>query len=323
MSRLISIQPIVAIIKRILARIRKSFFHPRKNLWDAIETLRRTPFTEIQKAGYHFQANDYYSPLNDVEYLKSNLDLWKNRPSPSVIDWSAEDQLILAQKIGNYAEELRDIPESHPEGKVGFCWNNPMWSNTDALVQYGLLRELKPNRIVEVGCGWSSLMMQRALERNNTPCQVTQVEPFPNPSLFKLYPKDWQLHKVPLQRAPFEIFESLQAGDICFYDGSHCSKAASDVNWFFFEILPRLAPGVIIHIHDIFLPDDYPQLWIFERGQTWNEQYLLQAFLMHNRDYKILIANAFLCKTHRKALEETYRGIRPISGGSFWMKKLR
>lgn len=311
------------IIKIIKNYIRRCILYSCKNLWVAIETLKQTPFVEIQRAGYHFQANDYYSPLNDVDFLKNNLDLWKDRPSPSVIDWNIEDQLVTAQKIGNFAEELRDVPENHTEEKIEFCWNNPMWSNADALVQYGLLRELKPKRIVEVGCGWSSLMMQRALERNETPCQVIQVEPFPNPALFKSFPKDWLLHQTSLQRAPFEIFESLQGGDVCFYDGSHCSKAASDVNWFFFEILPRLAPGVIIHIHDIFLPSDYPDTWIFERGQTWNEQYLLQAFLMNNHDYQILIANAFLCKANKKALDEFYRGVRPISGGSFWMKKLR
>jgi hypothetical protein len=289
----------------------------------AIETLKQTPPVEIQRAGYHFQANDYYSPLNDLDFLKNNLDLWKDRPPCSVINWNVDGQLATAQRIGDYVEELRDIPEDHTPGKPEYCWNNPMWNNADALVQYGLLRDFKPKRVVEVGCGWSSLLLQRALERNQTPCQVVQVEPYPNPLLLKLFPKDWLLHRTLLQRAPFEIFESLQADDICFYDGSHCAKPASDVNWFFFEILPRLAPGVIIHIHDIFLPDDYPDLWIFERGQTWNEQYLLQAFLMSNHDYKILIANAFLSKINAAALESFYRGVQPFWGCSFWMQKLK
>jgi glycosyltransferase involved in cell wall biosynthesis len=296
---------------------------PFDSLSDAIEALKAIPFAEIQRAGYHFQANDYYSPLNDVAFLKENIDLWKGRPSPQSIDWRVDEQLMVAQTVGNYVEELRDVPQDHQPGKVEYCWNNPMWNNTDALVQYGLLRDLKPKRVVEVGCGWSSLLMQRALVRNGTPCKVTQIEPYPNPALFELFPHDWRLHRSPLQRAPFEIFEALQAGDICFYDGSHCVKVASDVNWFFFEVLPRLKPGVIIHLHDIFLPDDYPDLWIFERGQTWNEQYLLQAFLMNNHDYKILIANAFLFKTNAKALEGFYRGVQPPYGCSFWIKKIR
>jgi glycosyltransferase involved in cell wall biosynthesis len=295
----------------------------KKTVSAAIETLKATSFAEIQRAGYHFQANDFYSPLNDVEFLKDNLDLWKQRPSPSSIHWNPEGQLAIARKVGLYVEELRDVPQDQHPGELKYCWNNPMWNNADALVHYGLLRDLKPKQVVEIGCGWSSLLMQRALVRNQAPCRVTQIEPYPNPALFKLFPKEWQLLRTPLQRAPFEVFESLRAGDICFYDGSHCAKVASDVNWFFFEILPRLAPGVIIHIHDIFLPDDYPDLWIFERGQTWNEQYLLQAFLMSNSDYKVLMANAFLYKTNAKALQELYRGIQPPYGCSFWMQKVR
>ena len=294
-----------------------------KKMTEAIEILKQIPFAEIQRAGYHFQVNDYYSPLNDVGFLHENRDLWKNRPSPSTIHWNVNEQLIIAGKVGDYVDELKDVPQDHQPDKLEYCWNNPMWNNTDALVQYGLLRHFKPKRLVEIGCGWSSLLMKRALDRNQTECHVTQIEPYPNPALLELFPKDWQLHRTPLQRAPVEIFESLQAGDICFYDGSHCSKAASDVNWFFFEVLPRLAPGVIIHIHDIFLPDDYPDLWIFERGQTWNEQYLLQAFLMNNNDYKILIANAFLFKTNGKELEKLYRGVQPPYGCSFWMQKIK
>lgn len=294
-----------------------------KMLKTAIEILKQIPFDEIQRAGYHFQTNDFWSPLNDVDFLQKNLDLWKNRPPCPMIDWNVEGQLATAERVGNYVEELRDVPVDHAPGTPEYCWNNGMWNNADALVQYGLIRDLKPRRVVEIGCGWSSLLLQRALDRNQTPCQVMQIEPYPNTTLSSLFPKDWQLYQMPLQRAPFEIFESLQTDDICFYDGSHCSKPASDVNWFFFEILPRLAPGVVIHLHDIFLPDDYPDPWIFERGQTWNEQYLLQAFLMNNHDYKILIANAFLSKTNPETLEGFYRGVQPYWGGSFWMQKVR
>src|SRR6185295_10158012 len=99
-------------------------------------------------------------------------------------------------------------------------------------------------------------------------------------------------HEVMLQRAPFELFEALGEGDVCFYDGSHVSRAGSDVNWFFFEVVPRLAPGVLVHVHDIFWPTDYPDQWIVARGQTWNEQYVLQAFLMYNRDFEPLVVNS-------------------------------
>ena len=287
----------------------------------AIEILKKYSFLDIQKAGYHFQRNDFYSPLNDCDFLENNKDLWKDRPPVSEIDWNIDGQWEAAKKISRYVEELRDVPENHQPGAIEYCWNNPFYNNADALVYYGLLRDLKPRRVVETGCGFSSLLMLRALKRNQSPCQVTLVEPYPNPALFELFPEDLKHYRCPLQHAPLEIFESLQSGDFCFYDGSHCAKAASDVNWFFFEVLPRLAPGIVIHLHDIFIPDDYPDPWIFERGQTWNEQYVLQAFLMNNNKYEILMANRFLWKTNAKFLEELYRGVQPPWGCSFWMRK--
>lgn len=117
-------------------------------------------------------------------------------------------------------------------------------------------------------------------------------------------------------------FEALDAGDVLFYDGSHCAKVGNDVNHFFFEILPRLKSGVLIHLHDIFLPKAYPEDWIFNRGQTWNEQYVLQAFLMNNSRYRVMISNRHLFHHRAAELRALYKGIPPPSGVSFWLEKL-
>lgn len=307
-----------------LHRLTRKLRAARRNLVTqaALRVLKRIPFREVQRLGYHFQRNDFYSPLNDCGFLDTNKDLWKSRPPSIAVDWNRDGQLATARMVAQFVTELSDIPDRHPPGKVEYCWQNDFWNNADAIVQYGLLRALQPRRVVEVGCGWSSLLMKRALDRNDVRCAVTQIEPYPNPELFAHFPRDWEHHPCILQRAPFGPFEALQEGDICFYDGSHCAKVASDVNWFFFEILPRLAPGVIIHLHDIFLPEDYPDEWIFERGQTWNEQYVLQAFLMNNKDYEILIANRYLWKRESANLDQLYQGIQPSYGCSFWMRKV-
>lgn len=94
------------------------------------------------------------------------------------------------------------------------------------------------------------------------------------------------------------------------------------MNHVLFEILPRLGSGVLIHLHDIFTPDDYPEEWVFGRGQTWNEQYVLQAFLMHNARYRVLIANSHLFRHRGAELEVLYQGIQPASGVSFWLEKV-
>lgn len=301
-------------------------FHRSSSIDDAIATLADAPIREVQGRGYHFQKYDYYSALNDLAFLSANWDLWHDRPLPRGIAWDLDAQLDEVRRIAPYVRELSDVPWDPPSGPPQYYWNNDFWRGADAKVHYGLLRDLKPRRIVEIGTGWSSLLMAQALRRNEAegapPRQVDQVDPFPRRQLLSALPEDWQLHEAVLQRAGFHLFDALGPGDVCFYDGSHVARAGSDVVWFFFEVLPRLAPGVLIHVHDVFWPSDYPDEWIFERGQTWNEQYILQAFLMYNREFTPLVCNAPLFDRHRDVLRDLYKGTADsCKGVSVWLSR--
>jgi predicted O-methyltransferase YrrM len=293
----------------------------------AIETLAAAPVREVQDHGYHFQPRDYYSALNDLPFLEENWDLWHERPLPPGIDWDIDAQLDEVRRIAPYLGELQDVPMAAPDGPPAYHWENDFWRGADAMVHYGLLRHVKPRRVVEIGAGWSSLLMADALDRNHEEgralVEVDQIEPYPRTELLSALPPHWTLHEVILQRANLEIFDSLEAGDICFYDGSHVARAGSDVVWFFFEVLPRLKPGVLVHVHDIFWPADYPDEWIFERGQTWNEQYVLQAFLMYNNAFEPILCNSLLFHKKKQILEDLYRGTRETqySGVSVWLRK--
>lgn len=292
----------------------------------AIEALRKVPPLELQRHGYHFQRCDYYSGLNDLSFLAENRDLWHDRPFPAAIEWDLDGQLDSVRRLSPYIAELADVPQEAPGGPPRYHWKNDFWGDTDAVVHYGLLRERKPRRIVEVGSGWSSLLMAQALARNEeegAPAAIVdQVEPFPRKELLRALPADWALHETILQRAPLEIFEALGDGDVCFYDGSHVARTASDVVWFFFEVVPRLKPGVLVHVHDIFWPSDYPDEWIFDRAQTWNEQYLFQAFLMYNREFEPLICNAALAQCRQAELTELLEGTAAKAHGvSVWLRR--
>jgi predicted O-methyltransferase YrrM len=291
----------------------------------AIEVLREASSREIQRRGFHFQPRDYYSALNDLEFLERNPDLWHDRPLPRGVAIDLDAQLETIRGLARYWTELSETPWDAPPGPPAYYWNNNFWRDADALIHYGLLRDSAPKRVVEIGCGWSSLLMAEALQRNErdgTTAVVDQIEPFPRSELLEALPSDWTLHETILQRAPLELFESLEGGDICFYDGSHVGRTASDVVWFFFEVIPRLRPGVLVHVHDIFWPADYPDEWIFDRAQTWNEQYLLQAFLMYNRDFEPLICNYAVCKEFAMQLLELFAPTRAVpTGVSFWMRR--
>jgi hypothetical protein len=286
---------------------------------EAIEMLRSVPFEEIQRRGWHFQPNHFYWPLNDVDFLRENRDLWHDRGVPRGIEWDLDGQVEVARTVDGYRYELADVPWVPQDGRTEYIWNNGAFGGADAIAYYGLVRDLQPRRVVEVGSGWSSLLLARALARNETLCEVTLVEPFPNEELFAALPADWEVHRAVIQHADLRIFERLGPGDVCFYDGSHCVRTASDVNWFFFEVLPRLAPGVYVHIHDIFFPDDYHDSWIFDEGLSWNEQYLVQAFLMHNDAYRVHLANHLLYVERHDDLAPLYAS----DGGSLWLQKLR
>src|SRR5262249_46442361 len=112
--------------------------------------------------------------------------------------------------------------------------------------------------------------------------------------------------------------------DILFIDSSHVFRVDSDVRFLFLEVLPRLNPGVLIHIHDIFLPYDYPRDWIVKEHRFWNEQYLLHAFLLFNRAFEVLWAGSYMHTRHSDKLKRAFASYDPASvwPGSFWMRRL-
>lgn len=296
-------------------------------MWQPLKLSREAGPRTLEGFGFRLEPLDYYSPLNRLQFLEENEDLWNSRSVPLDIDWRVDHQLDVAREVSQYIVELTDIPD-HADSGSDFYWQNNFWNSADAIVQYGLLRSRKPAKLIEVGCGFSSLLAARALRKNlaensERTTEVTLVEPYPRHELLEKLPPDWRRVETILQRCPLEWFERLGPGDVLFYDGSHCCHTASDVNWFFFQVLPRVREGVLIHIHDIFFPKDYPRQWLLERLQSWNEQFVLQAFLMHNSAYRIEIANAFIAHQREAEIRELYGSIQPFWGASFWMMKGR
>ena len=291
----------------------------------ALATLQAADPRLLERYGFRLEPSNFSSPLNKLQFLEDNQDLWSGPFLPLDIDSRVDRQLEVAKEVSRYVHELADVPDQAGCGSE-YYWQNDFWNNADALVQYGLLRSRRPSALIEVGCGFSSLVAARALGKNleENPDQttnVTLIEPNPRRELFDKLPRDWRLVESILQRCPLKWFERLGPGDVLFYDGSHCCHTASDVNWFFSQILPRLCEGVLIHLHDIFFPYDYPRDWLFDRLQSWNEQFLLRTFLMNNSAYRVEIANAFIAHERELEMKALYGDIQPSWGVSFWMTK--
>lgn len=281
---------------------------------------RYTGLKELER----YPRGHYYSPLPDIAEVRSrakvlfrkDVDL---RPS---IDLRADAQYSLLADLAQYYNDF-DWPEQ-PSPDRRFYLSNRYFGHGDAIVLYAMLRHLKPRRVIEVGSGFSSALMLDTDERFlGSRARFTFVEPFPQRLLSLLRGSDRkriQVIQYQVQELPISLFQALEPNDILFVDSSHVSKIGSDVNFIFFDILPALRPGVVLHFHDVIWPFEYPEQWILE-GRAWNEAYLLRAFLQYNRHFEILLFNSFLGHAFRSFLEESLPIFMNDTGGSLWLRR--
>ena len=241
----------------------------------------------LMKAGVFPILDRYWEPLFNPAHLRYSLR--KDRALPG-IDFNIKEQIELLGKF-KFNEELEKIP-LEKTGRDGpeFYYNNGAFEAGDAEYLYNIVRLIKPARIVEIGGGNSTLMIENALAANKRDdaryeCSHLCVEPYECQWLEKLPVK---IIRSRVEEADKEIFLKLEKNDMLFIDSSHVIRPQGDVLLEYLEILPLLKPGVIAHIHDIFTPKDYPDKWVRDEVRLWNEQYLVEAFLTLNGAYKII-----------------------------------
>ena len=277
--------------------------------------------------GQTFPPGHFHSPypsLDEVQRYARRL--WGEQPPElAAIDLNARSQLELLGALSAFHDAL-PFPV-RPEPSFRYYFENGYYSYGDAAVLFAMTRYLKPERIIEVGSGFSSAVLLDVNElffKNSIDC--TFVDPNPDRLLALARPEDLDradLIKAYVQDVPLKVFQSLEANDVLLIDSSHVSKAGSDVNYLFFDVLPRLAPGVYVHIHDVFYPFEYPRRWVEERRWAWNEAYLLRAFLAYNPAFEIRFFNNYLARFHADAIERMFPTMLKNSGGAIWLRSLR
>lgn len=268
----------------------------------------------------------FYSPIPSIDEVRSreNELFSDQRKEICGINLNEKEQLVLLDKFKKHYRE-QPFP-THKRQNQRYYFENSAYSYSDAIILFCMIRHLKPKKIIEIGSGYSSCAILDTNEMFfNNGIDCTFIEPYPQLlySLIKPCDKD-RVKIIPkkLQDVDLDIFKSLNSGDILFIDSTHVSKIGSDVNHFFFEILPILKSGVYIHFHDIFYNFEYPKEWVFE-GRAWNEQYLLRAFLQYNTSFKIKYFNSFLEHHHKAKFEREMPLLLKKSGGvSLWLEKV-
>jgi hypothetical protein len=268
----------------------------------------------------------FYSPIVNPDDVRSDAAwLWPTDPRAMLgIDFDdAQHAFVLGTLFPNFYP-LFDYPEqgAADEELSSYYVRNTQFSWLDARALFVLFQHWRPRRIVEIGSGYSTLLMDDINRRFlGGTMSITSIEPFPRPFLHAMADRiDLKVARV--QDVPLSVFESLEAGDVLFIDSSHVAKTGSDVNFVFFEILPRLATGVRVHVHDIFLPMEYPRDWVVDENRSWNEQYLVRALLMFSSRFRVVFGCAHAYVRHR-ALLATALGVdagRTFGGGSLWLE---
>lgn len=272
----------------------------------------------FRKMGVFPITAHYYEPLFDM----SHVDLsGRPRDLPGV-DLNHATQIALLE-----AFDGGDIPDDwdRPAGDdARFSLRNRNFGAGDADLWWHVIRHFKPARIIEVGSGHSTRVARQAIARNTSEqpayvCDHLCIEPYEMPWLEKL---GIQIHRQKLENIDPALFATLGQGDMLFIDSSHMIRPGGEVLMEFLQLIPRLAEGVIVHIHDIFTPRDYPARWL-QDPRFWNEQYLLEAFLTHNREWEVLLAGNHLAHEAATELERACRYFRPgeHEPGSFYIRR--
>jgi hypothetical protein len=268
----------------------------------AARLRERGPLTRavLDRAGLAVLRRHYYEPAlfpGDVDAAR----LSQPRDLPG-LDLNAAGQLAFLAAL-DVADELAAIPREKASA-TAFGYDNDSFLSGDAEVLYGIVRRLKPRRLYEVGSGNSTLMARLAIEANRREdpghaCEHVCIEPFEQPWLESL---GVRVVREKVETLGTDFFGALGRDDILFVDSSHVIRPQGDVLFEVLSLFPRLAPGVLVHVHDIFTPRDYLPEWVMEKRFLWNEQYLIEAYLSHNRDFEIVCALNWLWHAHREAV---------------------
>lgn len=274
--------------------------------------LALNPFLEFVPPGH------FYSPIPSQGDVDRGLAV-ADRVTMAGIDLRESAQLDLIQTLSGFMPTpFGDAPTD----RYRFGYRNPYFSYADGTTLYAMLRWLKPRRVVEVGSGYSSALMLDTADERAWPVEFLFIEPYPERlnGLLRTSDVSHEVLTVPVQDVPLSRFSALDAGDIIFIDSSHVAKVGSDVLWLLYTVLPAVPAGVVIQIHDIFWPFEYPEVWL-RGGRAWNEAYFVRAFLQFNSVFEILWFTSYLTTCHRERVAAKMPLLLRDHGGSLWLRK--
>jgi Methyltransferase domain len=273
------------------------------------------------QATVQFRGTHFYEPSYSADHLPEVIDHERSLPG---LNLNEAGQIDLLRQF-HWAEEIAKFPlRRSKESEFGF--EGTQYGHGDADMLYSFVRHFKPRRIVEIGSGDSTLIARVAIAKNKQEqpsyqCRQVCIEPYANPWLETI---GAEIVRKRVEHVEMDYFKNLGANDIVFIDSSHVIRPFGDVLKEIHEIIPSIASGVIVHIHDIFTPMDYPAKWLRQDRKLWNEQYILEAFLAFNTEYEVLAATNWLTNNHPSELARICgypEKALAANASSFWFRR--
>lgn len=241
-------------------------------------------------------------------------------PAPGGIDADARRQLDL---LADLAAIAPDLTEAGPDGRARrYRPANGAYDLGDATVLVAMLGHLRPRRVIEVGSGWSTAALLDGIDGVGDPPQITCIEPYPALVREILRPDDLErieLRAEPVQDLDVAAFADLGPGDVLFLDTTHVVKPGSDVIHHLFHVLPTLAAGVWVHLHDMPWPFQSARAWE-DDGRIWAECYQVGSFLQFNRRFSVRLFVDQLAKQHPDEVARIMPALAGAPGGSLWLE---
>ena len=295
--------------------LRLSDLHRSRAAVAAYSGLRRG----LERVGLQVVVKSFYSPIPDLRSLPPEA--WERKSGLAGIDFDLDRQLdFLEHELAPFVSEFH---AAAPTAADGYRFDNDSYGPVDAETLYAMVRRSKPARIVELGSGFTTLVLGRAALANGAQGarpELRVFDPYPGvagPETAGVT----SFERLPAQEVPLDLFAELREGDVLVVDTTHTVKLGGDVNRIVLDVVPRLGSGVLVHFHDIFLPWEYPRTWLERYGLFWTEQYLLQAFLSGNDRFRVVCALYALARAHPDALARIFPswsdGVAP---GAFWIR---
>jgi predicted O-methyltransferase YrrM len=275
----------------------------------------------LTRLKFHLLPVHYYSPVVNLLHLETHKEDWARRSEMPGIEWNGPAQLRVMREIClPYQAEYKDNRHFIDATSNHF---GPGYGPIEAQALHAFVRHYKPGRIIEVGSGVSTACMLAATKMNadetGRQTSITCVEPYPSRRLKDLKSQGQvELINRFVQAVNTEVFQALGDGDLLFIDSSHTVKTGSDVNYLFLEILPRLKPGVLVHVHDVYFPYDYSPLTLRTLWH-WSETSLLRAHMTHNPKIRTLFCMSLMHHDYADAMKEIFPTYapEPVKDGLF------